>query len=94
MVLPKGIARVPVVILETLLPLTALIAISLVQPSTHRTLNVNLAATALLGSGFLYFGWAFAFKRSRLAARQLLTASILYLPLLYGLSGVFCSRAR
>jgi hypothetical protein len=34
------------------------------------------------------------FQRSRLAARRLLMASILYLPLLYALSATLCNRAR
>ena len=47
---------------------------------------------ALLGAGFLYSGVAFAMLRSRGAARRLLTASIVYLPLLFGLSVTFCNR--
>jgi len=38
-------------------------------------------AVGLLGTGFIYFGWEFVFKRSRVAVRRLLTASIVYLPL-------------
>jgi heme O synthase-like polyprenyltransferase len=51
-------------------------------------------ATALLGTGFTYFGWQFVFDRSRVAARRLLTASIVYLPLLYGLTATLCNWAR
>ena len=92
LVLPKGNARVPFVILETLLPLLALIAISILQfPTRH--VATFYSAVALLGTGFAYFGWMFVFERSRVAARRLLTASIVYLPLVYGLSAT-CNRAR
>jgi protoheme IX farnesyltransferase len=92
LVLPQGNARVPFVMLETLLPLLALVAISLMQSPT-RHVTIFRCAVALLGTGFTYFGWEFIFERSRIAARRLLTASILYLPLLYGLSAMLCNRA-
>jgi heme o synthase len=93
LVLPKGIARVPFMILETLLPLLALVAISIMQFPTRHAAAFYCAA-ALLGTGFTYFGWQFVFERSGVAARRLLTASIVYLPLLYGLSATLCNRAR
>jgi protoheme IX farnesyltransferase len=93
LVLPKGNARVPFVILETVLPLLALVAISIMQLPIQRA-AAFYCAVGLLGTGFIYFGWEFVFKRSRVAARRLLTASIVYLPLLYGLSATFCSRAK
>jgi heme o synthase len=93
LVLPKGKARVLFVMLETLLPLLALVAISIMQSPTRHAL-IFYCAAVLLGTGFTYFGWKFVFERSRVAARRLLTASILYLPLLYGLSATLCNRAR
>jgi protoheme IX farnesyltransferase len=93
LVLPKGSARVPFMILETLLPLLALVAISIMQFPTRHAAAFYWAA-ALLGTGFAYFAWQFVFERSRVAARRLLTASIVYLPLLYGLSATLCNRAR
>jgi heme o synthase len=93
LVLPKSKARVPFVILETLFPLLALVVVSILQsPIRHAT--IFYCATVLLGAGFTYFGWKFVFERSRVAARRLLTASIVYLPLLYGLSATLCNRAR
>jgi heme o synthase len=92
LVLPKGNVRVPFVILETLLPLLALVAISIMQSPTRHAATFYCAVT-LLGTGFTYFGWEFVFKRSRVAARRLLMASIVYLPLLYGLSAMLCRRA-
>jgi heme o synthase len=93
LVLPKGKVRVPFVILETLLPLLALVAISIMQPPTRHATTFR-CAVALLGTGFSYFGLKFVFERSRLAARRLLAASIVYLPLMYGISATLCNRAR
>jgi protoheme IX farnesyltransferase len=93
LVLPKGNVRVPFVILQTLLPLLALVAISITQSPTRHAATFY-CAMALLGTGFAYFGWEFVFERSRVAARRLLTASIVYLPLLYGLSATLCNRSR
>ena len=93
LVLPKGNARIPFVTLETLLPLLALIAISIVQfPTLHPP--IVYCAEALLGVGFLYFGLEFVLQRSRAAARRLLAASIVYLPLLFVLSATLCNRSR
>jgi heme o synthase len=93
LVLPKGNGRVSFVIVETLLPLLVLVAISITQsPARHAA--IFHCAAALLGTGFTYFGWEFVFERSRVAARRLLMASIVYLPLLYGLSATLCNRAR
>ena len=93
LVLPKGNQRILFVMLQTLLPLVALIAISMVQcPTRHPA--IFYSAGALLGIGFLYFGLDFVLRRSRAAARRLLAASIVYLPLLLGLSMTLCNRLR
>ena len=93
LVLPKGKARVRFVTLETLLPLLVLIAISMVQfPTRHAA--IFYCAGALMGLGFLYFGLEFVIQRSRAAARRLLAASIVYLPLLFVLSATLCSQQR
>ena len=93
LVLPKGNARIPFVTLETLLPLLALIAISIVQFPTRHAATFYCAG-ALLSVEFLYFGLEFVLQRSRAAARRLLAASIVYLPLLFVLSATLCNRAR
>jgi len=91
LVLPKGKARVRFVTLETLLPLLVLVAISMVQfPTRHAA--IFYCAGALMGLGFLYFGFEFVIRRSRAAARRLLAASIVYLPLLFVLSATLCSQ--
>ena len=92
LVLPKGNMRIPFVTLETLLPLLALIAISIVQFPTRHAVIVGCAG-ALLSVGYLYFGLEFVLQRSRAAARRLLAASIVYLPLLFGLTTTLCNRA-
>jgi heme o synthase len=84
LMLPKGHARVTLVILQTALPLLALVPISIVRsPAAHAAIFRGAALS--LGLGFLYFGLRFAFERSRGSARQLLAASIVYLPILFGL---------
>ena len=86
-ILPKGHARAAIVILQTMLPLFALVPISFVHfPTAPAT---TYWAVRLLGLGFLYFGLEFIFQLSRGAARRLLVASILYLPLLFGLIVAF-----
>jgi len=93
LVLPKGKARVPFVTLETLLPLVALVGITIVQlPTRHAA--IFYCAGALLSLAFLYFGLEFVLQRSRSAARRLLAASIVYLPLLFALCATLCNRAR
>ena len=85
LVLPKGQSRVPFVVLQTLVPLAALVAVSIMQsPARHGA--IFYFADVLLGGGFLYLGVKFVIQRSRSAARRLLTASIVYLPLLLGMS--------
>jgi heme o synthase len=91
LVLPKGNARVLNVTLETLLPLLALVTISFVQSPTQHA-AIFYCAVTLLGLGFLYFGAEFVLQRSRIAARRLLAASIVYLPLLFTLSATLCNR--
>jgi heme o synthase len=93
LVLPKGNERIPFVTLETLLPLLALVVISTAQfPARHAAMFY--CACVLLGLGFLFFGLEFALQRSRSAARRLLAASIVYLPLLFVLIATLCNRAR
>jgi protoheme IX farnesyltransferase len=92
LVLPKGKTRVPFVILETILPLIVLVGCSIVQfPTRHAA--IFYCTGALLGFAFLYFGVEFALRRSRAAARRLLAASIVYLPLVFLLSAILCNGA-
>ncbi len=45
--------------------------------------NIYLAGTLLLGLAYFYFGWEVATRYSRVQARRLLQASVVYLPLVY-----------
>src|SRR5438128_1779468 len=93
LVLPRGNARVPFVILETILPLFALVEISVVQSPTRHA-AIFYCTGVLLGLGFLYSSLEFVLQRSRAAARRLLAASIVYLPLLFMLSATLCRPMR
>jgi heme O synthase-like polyprenyltransferase len=42
-----------------------------------------VAGASLLSFGFLYYGARLALHRSNIVARQLLTASVVYLPCLF-----------
>jgi protoheme IX farnesyltransferase len=92
LVLPRGNARVPLMVLQTILPLISLVAIAIVQTPARHATTFCLVGT-LLGLGFLYFGLKFVFAQSREAARRLLAASIIYLPLLFALSALLCHGA-
>ena len=80
-VLPRGKARVRFVTLQTLLPLLALIVVT-----------VPLGPGSLLpGLAFLYFGLRFVLRMSSATARWLLLASTVYLPALLALGVVLQS---
>ena len=93
LVLPKGEGRVPSAILQTLFPLLALVVISLMHSPTRHAM-IFYCAAVLLDAALLYCGWEFIVQRSRTTARRLLAASIVYLPLLFGLTAALCSRTR
>jgi heme o synthase len=69
--------------LQTLWPLLALVPASLL-PALISKLGISYyIGAAILGGGFLYYGARFALRKSNSSARQLLTASIFYLPSLF-----------
>ncbi|HEX4593523.1 MAG TPA: heme o synthase [Bryobacteraceae bacterium] len=63
----------------------ALIPISLVPKFLSMTGNVYLVGAAVMGLVFLYAGLRISFDRTRQQARRVLLASVIYLPVLYGL---------
>jgi len=71
--------------LQTLFPLLALVPLSLLPVVWGRSSTLYLVGALLLSLSFLYFGTRFLFARTSSAARRLLTASIIYLPLLFAL---------
>jgi len=82
-VLPSGpCARARLVRLQTVLPLLALLPLSLLpewmgEPRFYGT------GALLLGGGFFYYGAQFVVHKSSPAARRLLAASIIYIPALF-----------
>jgi heme o synthase len=81
-VLPQGQSRFRIVVLQTILPLLVLIAIDLVPTLPGKLAFLYRVGALALGFVFFYCGAEFVLRRSRSAARRLLVASILYLPLL------------
>ena len=65
---------------QTVGPSLALFLLSLAAVSNNGSI-FQYSATVALGSGLLYYAIRQVFLRSRTAARQLLKASIVYLPL-------------
>ena len=68
---------------QTLLPLLALVPLSLLPALTSKLGISYCIGAGILCGGFLYYGARFAFWKSNSSARQLLTASIVYLPSLF-----------
>jgi len=81
-VLPRGRARARFATLQTLLPLLALLPLSVLPALAGEASPFYGAGALLLGLGFLYWGARFTLRRSGPAARHLLMASIVYLPAL------------
>ncbi len=63
----------------------ALIPISLIPKYLAMAGNLYLFGALALGLAFLYAGVRVSFDRTRLRARRVLLASVVYLPVLYGL---------
>jgi protoheme IX farnesyltransferase len=83
LVLPANdYVRTRLVNLQTVLPLLALVSLSLL-PGLMGEAKFYLIGALLLGAGFLYYGTQFVIRRSNSAARRLLVASVIYLPALF-----------
>jgi protoheme IX farnesyltransferase len=81
LVLPQTRAtRFRIVALQTMLPLAALLPISLAPTLPDRAETIPAVAASTLSLAFFYFGAQFVRSKSGKAARRLLFASILYLP--------------
>jgi heme o synthase len=78
---PEGKVTGQQIISYTLL----LIPVSLLPTMIHLAGTVYFAGALALGLGFLYFSVRAALKRTTWQARQLLLASVLYLPALFAL---------
>jgi heme o synthase len=68
--------------LQTVLPLLVLVPLSLL-PGWMNEAKFYFVGALLLDAGFLYYATQFVVRRSNSAARRLLAASIIYLPVLF-----------
>ena len=68
---------------QAVLPLVLLVPVSLVPALTGKASGTYCIAAVLLCAGFLYYGAQFVLRKSNSSARQLLSASIIYLPSLF-----------
>jgi len=80
LVLPDGELRDRFVVWQTLVPSLALIGVSMFPTIIGQSGLVYSFFALLFGSVFFYYSGRFAFRKSNVAARQLLAASIVYLP--------------
>jgi protoheme IX farnesyltransferase len=76
-------ARARLVNWQTLLPLLVLGPVSLLLTITSKSGAVYCIGAVLLWAGFSYYGARFAIRKSSSSSRQLLAASIVYLPSLF-----------
>jgi protoheme IX farnesyltransferase len=79
---PDDYMRARLVNLQTVLPLLALVPLSLLPGLMGEAKFYSIGAL-LLGAGFLYYAAHFMLHRSNSAARHLLAASVIYLPALF-----------
>jgi len=84
-VLPASAARERFVALQSLLPSLVLLGVALVPAIRGQCGIVSLTGALVLGGAFLSYSARFAFRMSAVSARQLLLASVLYLPVLFAL---------
>jgi len=85
LVLPEGKSKDRFAAWQTSLPSLALFAVALVPAIRGESGIVYFAGALVLGGVFLCYSARFAFQLSNASARQLLFASILYLPVLFAL---------
>ncbi len=85
LVLPPGEVKDRFVAWQCLLPTLALFIVAIVPALRGHSGIVYFAGALVLGGVLLYYSARFALQRSVASARQLLLASILYLPMLFAL---------
>jgi heme o synthase len=84
-VLPEGDGKHRFVVWQCLVPALSLFVVAIVPALQGQSGIVYFAGALFLGGVFLYYTARFALQRSAARARQLLFASILYLPVLFAL---------
>jgi heme o synthase len=85
LVLPAGERKDNFVVWQCLLPTLGLFVVAIVPAFRGQSGILYFAGALVLGGAFLYYSARFALQRSITRARQLLFASILYLPVLFAL---------
>jgi protoheme IX farnesyltransferase len=85
LVLPSGEVKDHFVAWECVLPALGLFAVAIVPALRGQSGLAYFAGAIILGGVLLYYSARFAIQRSAASARQLLLASILYLPVLFAL---------
>jgi len=83
LVLPLNEHRDRYVIWQSFVASLVLLAVSLVQTIYENSSLVYFAGALMIGTIFSYYGARLALRKSNTAARQLLVASILYLPAIF-----------
>jgi protoheme IX farnesyltransferase len=83
LVLPRGEQSGRVMSWQAVVASLTLIPVSLIPTGIGGAGLVYFVGACLLSSGFFYYSTRLAFRRSNVAARQLLKASIAYLPLVF-----------
>ena len=83
LVLPRGENKSHIMALQSVLPSLILLAASLIPLFIAHSHFLYWAANLLLASGLLFCACQLAFQRSNASAKRLLSASILYLPLVF-----------
>jgi protoheme IX farnesyltransferase len=85
MVLPGGTGRNFFMALQIILPSIGLLILSFVPPLLGKGSMFCTAGTLLSGICFLNYGVQLVLQKTNVGARRLLFASILYLPVVFGL---------
>jgi protoheme IX farnesyltransferase len=85
LVLPASELKDRFVVWQCLLPTLGLFVVGIVPALRGQSGIVYFSGALVLGGVFLYYSARFALQRSIAAARQLLFASIFYLPMLFAL---------
>jgi heme o synthase len=85
LVLPLGERRDRLVTWQTLAPCLVLIPLALTPALLGHASVIYLIGVLIFGSGFFYYAAQFVLCRSNTLACRLLLASIIYLPLVFGL---------
>jgi protoheme IX farnesyltransferase len=83
LVLPRGEQSGRFMSWQALVPSLALIPVGLIPTMIGHVGAIYCLFACIISSGFFFFGARLTFRRSNVAARQLLMASIVYLPMAF-----------